>query len=69
MFCFRTTNKSAVVRGKDNEKYSCFVGLPNNNQSFLSQGGRGQWAVYYSSPQSFKITFSYLLGKNNFGYF
>ena len=22
---------------------------------------RGQWAVYYSSPQSFIITFSYLL--------
>ena len=23
------------------------------------QGGRGQWAVYYTSPKSFIITFSY----------
>ena len=26
-----------------------------------NQGGRGQWAVYYTSPQSFKLTFSYSL--------
>ena len=27
----------------------------------LTQGGRGQWAVYYTSPQIFIITFSYSL--------
>ena len=26
----------------------------------VNQGGRGQWAVYYTSPQSFIIMFSYL---------
>ena len=27
----------------------------------LIQGGLGHWAVYYTSPQSLIITFSYLL--------
>ena len=27
------------------------------------QGWRRQWAVYYSSPQSFMIMYSYLLEK------
>ena len=30
------------------------------------QGGSGQWAVYFSSPQSFIIVFSYLLTLGNF---
>ena len=25
-----------------------------------AQGGRGHWAVYYTRPQSLKITFCYL---------
>ena len=25
--------------------------------------GRGQWAVYYTSPQSFKLMFSYMFGQ------
>ena len=29
--------------------------------SDITKGGRGHWAVYYSSPQSFIVTFSYLL--------
>ena len=29
----------------------------------ISQEGRGQWAVYYTTPQSFKLTFSYLLAQ------
>ena len=29
--------------------------------SILIQGGRGQFDVYYTSPQSFIITFSYTL--------
>ena len=32
------------------------------------QGERGNWAVYYTSPQSFKLTFSYRW-LNNFGDF
>ena len=27
--------------------------------SIYNQGGRGHWAVYYTSPRSFVITFSY----------
>ena len=30
---------------------------------------KGQWAIYYNSPQSFKITFSYLLVKQLSGFF
>ena len=30
-----------------------------------SQGKRRQWAVYYTGPQSFIITFSYSLALNN----
>ena len=29
----------------------------------LTQGGRGQWAVYYTSPQISIITFAYSLAK------
>ena len=35
--------------------------------SATNQGGRGQWAVYYTSPQSFMSTFSRWL--TNFGDF
>ena len=43
----------------DNVKVSLGMCLiPKYN---ITQGGRGQWAVYYTSPQSFIITFSYLL--------
>ena len=31
--------------------------------SIRNQGERGHWAVYYTSPQSFIITFSYLLAQ------
>ena len=31
--------------------------------SRISKEGRGQWAVYYASPQSFLTTFSYLLAE------
>ena len=30
------------------------------------QGGRGHWAVYYTSPKRFIITFSYIHWLNNF---
>ena len=33
----------------------------------LNQGGFGQWAVYYTSPQSFILTFSYSLPLQNLG--
>ena len=37
------------------------------NQFFL-QRGKGHWAVYYTCPQSFIITFSYsFVGSTNFG--
>ena len=36
-------------------------------RSVWKQGGRGYWAAYYTSPQSFMIRFSYLF--NNFGDF
>ena len=32
-----------------------------------TQGGRGHWAVYYASPQSFIIMFSYLLAQQLLG--
>ncbi len=32
------------------------------------QGGRGNWAVYYSSPQSFKLKFLFV-GLTNLGTF
>ena len=38
--------------------------------SFLriwNQGSRGQWAVYYTSPQSFILTFSYRLAQQIWG--
>ena len=31
------------------------------------QGGRGHWTVYYTSPQSFRITFSYLFAQQLWG--
>ena len=31
------------------------------------QGGRGHWAVYYTSPQSFKITLSHALAQQLLG--
>ena len=33
----------------------------------LLQGGRGHWAVYFTSPQSFLITFSYSLAQQLWG--
>ena len=32
-----------------------------------SQGGRGHWTVYYTSPQSIIITFSYSLALQHWG--
>ena len=32
-------------------------------------GEGGQWAVYFNSPQSFKIKFSYSLAKQLYGTF
>ncbi len=34
-----------------------------------SHGGRGHWAVYFSSPQSFIITFILFIGLTAFGSF
>ena len=34
---------------------------------YCIQRKRGQWAVYYTSPQSFIITFSYLLAQQLWG--
>ncbi len=35
--------------------------------SEITRRGRGHWAVYYPSPQSFIITFSYLLASQLWG--
>ena len=35
--------------------------------TMMSQGERGQWTVYYTSPQSFKIAFSYSLAEQLWG--
>ena len=43
--------------------YSLFVYTDKNPR----QRERGQWAVYYTSPQSFTITFSYSLDKQFWG--
>ena len=39
----------------------CIISTLNHTKCATYQGGRGQWAVYYTSPQSFKITFSHSL--------
>ena len=33
----------------------------------IGQRGRGQWNVYYTSPQSFLITFSYSIAQQLWG--
>ena len=43
--------------------------VPNTHKivsSVFSQGGRGHWPVYYTSPQVFTITF-FIRRLNNFG--
>ena len=35
--------------------------IVSNNVRIISHRERGQWAVYYTLPQSFIITFSYSL--------
>ena len=37
------------------------VGMGENKRAILPERERGQWVVYHTSPQSFIITFSYLL--------
>ena len=36
--------------------------------SIFHQGGRGHWAVYFTSPQSFIVTFSFSLAKQLWGF-
>ena len=33
------------------------------------QGGRGHWAVYYTSPESFETKFSYSLAQLLWGFY
>ena len=43
--------------------YLLFVRFVGN----YCQGGRGQWVVYYTSPQSFMIVFSYSIAQQLWG--
>ena len=43
--------------------FSLLVDLGSALGNGLSQGGRGQWAVYYNSPHNFEIMFSYSLAQ------
>ena len=48
------------------------AGINNNDFQIVSTlskhlGGRGHWAVYYSSPESFIITFSHVLAQHLWG--
>ena len=36
---------------------------------YFNQGGMGHWTVYYTSPQSLRITFFLLIGFTTFGTF
>ena len=40
--------------------------IPGINTSTI-QGGRGHWVVYYTSPQSLIISFSYSLAQQRWG--
>ena len=46
----------SVLFAKFPRQIEVFAALPCAHM----QGGRGQWAVYYISPQSFKITFFFV---------
>ena len=52
---------------KKNEKQiiiHCLIHVfPGLQISFKPQGGRGHWAVYFTSTQSFIITFSHSLSQ------
>ena len=57
-------NKSFEINKQRDYKLSNFflVLFPSSlYYRIFYQGGRGQWVVYYTSPQSLIITFSYLL--------
>ena len=54
--------KEGLGLGKDNQGRTDIIRTDDGRtNSAGQQGGRGHWALNYTNPQSFTLTFSYLL--------
>ena len=53
---FQVYHEKMILIRRDSERL-------RTSHRVLTQGGRGQWDVYYTSPQIFIVTFAYSLAK------